>query len=409
MFDCIDIHCHPSLKHYLFDTAISDDTDPPDDDTVLDFPRMKYLYASLPKMNRGHVSMAWVSHYVPEADLVHEAKVLPGLKELLIHLLHGTLAKFEDTADPDAVTRQTLRLIESFTEHAKANGAECPKNLGEMRDARKTNKPVLLHALEGGHHLGRKRLHDGKPDSKAYLDALESFFELGVCSMTLGHFFENDCVSPVNGLPPDVINALHYPKTFTDNGLSKIGEEIVRWMLEQGMIVDLIHCSPKAREAVYAINRERATPRPLVFSHTGVREIFERHAADEHFSDSALNPSDPDLKEIARCDGTIGVILNMYWLRGKDEADLLGGLIKDPGLIYFVETVKHIAKETGSYRHISIGSDHDGFTNVLDDAPDSSFMPTVAQALLDAKIPWSGVEQIMSLNALRVLETGWGK
>lgn len=407
MSSFIDIHCHPTLKHYLFGTAITSTASPADDVEVTDFLALKNLSVSLPRMEKGNVGLIWASHYLPERALIDKANINSIIRNLLLSFLENSLKKFENNSTPEAPYQQTTKAIVEFTKHVTGAGAAIPKNLSEMKSSLAANKKVFLHALEGAHHLGRNRIKGGKPDVDGYLDALNTFGDLGVCSMTLGHFFPNDCVAPINGLPPHVVELLHYPTTFPDTGLSDVGTHVVNWMLEHGMVIDLTHSSPRARKAVYEINKSRVKPRPLTFTHAGAEKVFKAFAAPEHQSDSHMNPTNDELLEIKNCNGVIGIILNMYWLCGNEEPNQFLGLIPDPGLSFVVTTVKHIHDVTGSYENIAIGSDFDGFADPIDDAPDASDMPKVAQALNDAGIPAGDVDKIMSQNALRVLEEGW--
>lgn len=226
--------------------------------------------------------------------------------------------------------------------------------------------------------------------------------------ITLGHFFENDIVSPIDGFPPGMKKLISCnPPPNSRPGLSVIGEAVVRSMLDLGMIVDLTHSTPDARTRVFDIlsevNGKREAKgkkkRPVVFSHVGVRGIFN----------APMNPSDGEILNVKECNGVIGIIFMNYWLSGKEENDFLG-LIgeRDPGSEYIYRTVEHIHRVTGSYDNVAIGTDFDGFTDPPDDLQDISKFPVLRSFLLKKGLKQKDVNKIMGDNILRVLQDGWG-
>ena len=411
MSHTIDIHCHPTIKVWLFDKTLRDTAKPPDDTELFDISNIDNVYVTIPRMEKGNVSMVWASYYLPESNLLNLAKVAPFIKSIVINAFKKQVSRLENTAFPETPFEQTKQMINKFEQEVLRNGGSCPRSKAEMHDALNSNKKVFLQSMEGSHHLGRGyKKSNGQPDIEKYINNLECLFERGICSITLAHFFPNDLVSVVNGLPPNVISLLNFPTVFPDDGLTEVGEEAVRWMLEQGIIIDLIHSSPKARLQVIEINKQNQYKRPMVFSHCGTAEVFKAHAEQKHYNDYKLNPSNEEILAIKECNGIIGLIFDLYWLRGKEEANAILGLIPDAkGIPYIIETVRQIHNVTGSYDNIAIGTDFDGFTDVIDDAPDISYLPNFRDALVKEGIQVSDIDKIMGLNALRVIEDGWGK
>ena len=84
MSHCIDIHCHPSLKVWLFDKSLRDTAKPPDDTELFDILNIDNVYVTIPRMEEGNVSMVWASYYLPENKLIKSAKVSPFIKSLII-------------------------------------------------------------------------------------------------------------------------------------------------------------------------------------------------------------------------------------------------------------------------------------------------------------------------------------
>lgn len=411
MSHCIDIHCHPSLKVWLFDKSLRDTAKPPDDTELFDILNIDNVYVTIPRMEEGNVSMVWASYYLPENKLIKSAKVSPFIKSLIIKGFKKQVKRLENNKTPGTPFSQTKKMINKFQQEVLRSGGICPCSKSEMKNALSTNKRVFLQSMEGAHHLGTGyKISNGKPDIEKYIHNIEYLFNKGICSITLAHFFPNDLVSVVNGLPPNVTSLLNYPVSFPENGLSLVGQEVVKWMLEKGIIVDLIHSSPKTRKEIIGINKKANTKRPLVFSHCGTAEVFKAHAEKKHYKDYKLNPSNDEILAIKDCCGIIGLIFDLYWLRGKEEDNSIFGLIPDDkGITYLIETVRQIHRITGSYDNIAIGTDFDGFTDVIDDAPDISYLPKFRDALVKEGISLNNVDKIMGENVLRVLEEGWGK
>ena len=99
-----------------------------------------------------------------------------------------------------------------------------------------------------------------------------------------------------------------------------------------------------------------------------------------------------------------------YWL-GHLEADPVN-LEADPvnldaGLGNIWLTAKYIHDVTGSWDHVMLGTDFDGFTDPPNDLRDSSQMPRVTEMLLRKGVSEEDVKKIIGGNAQRVLDLGW--
>ena len=169
-----------------------------------------------------------------------------------------------------------------------------------------------------------------------------------------------------------------------DKGLGPIGPAVIEEMLRIGMIIDLTHCTPKARREIYDLC---GTRRPLMFSHVGVQPL----------ADDPMSPTEDEIRHIADTGGVIAVIFMNYWLGEHDKKN---------GLDSIVATVKHIA-EIGGIGAVAFGSDFDGFTDPPDDIKDVSQMPRLTSKLLDAGFSETDVEKILGKNMERVLRSGW--
>jgi membrane dipeptidase len=169
-----------------------------------------------------------------------------------------------------------------------------------------------------------------------------------------------------------------------DLGLGPIGPAVIEEMVRLGMVVDLTHCTPKARRQAWEICGSR---RPLIFSHVGVQPL----------ADDPMSPTEDEIRRIAATGGVIAVIFMNSWLgehRSKNGLDAI------------VATIRAITN-LGGIDTVAIGSDFDGFTDPPDDLADISQMPKLTEALLDAGFGDAEIEKILGLNMERVLRDGW--
>jgi membrane dipeptidase len=79
----------------------------------------------------------------------------------------------------------------------------------------------------------------------------------------------------------------------------------------------------------------------------------------------------------------------------------------DDGLDAIWRTVEHVHRVTGSFDHVALGTDFDGFTDPPDDLPDASYLPRVTRYLAERGVSDADLRRILGGNARRVLETGW--
>jgi membrane dipeptidase len=203
--------------------------------------------------------------------------------------------------------------------------------------------------------------------------------------LTLAHFYANEVAAPVVGIPPEMqkLKCFKQPKDL-ELGLGPIGEPVIEEMLRLGMIVDLTHCTAKARREAYEIC---GTRRPLVFSHVGVQPL----------ADDPMSPTEDEIRTIASTGGVIAVIFMNSWLGERGNKN---------GLEAIIATIRQII-EIGGIDSVAIGSDFDGFTDPPDDLKDIAEMPKLTETLLQAGFSGTEIEKILGLNMERVLRDGW--
>ena len=433
----LDIHCHPILKSYLFGTGLNaNQTIGPETDVQ----SVPTLYTSFPRLREGGVFGIISYGYIPERRLKTTSKsfMMHPVWSLIQRVSQKTADKIEGgVGNTKDCFDQTTAMLRDFEQTAVNQGAAFAQEYHDVEQhflAAKQNpqqikhRPLILHALEGGHHLGRftPSNNDKPAQTVEYERRIGELFQMGVAVLTIAHFFDNMLIASGGGLPPDIMAALQYPiQVLSDaRGLSAIGAAVVKKMWELGIVLDLTHCPPAARKEIYHLHTTFGHNRPLIFSHTGVQAKFaegilqskpEHHGYAQH--DAFLLPSDDEIKKIAATDGVIGVICMQYWLKGYPEANtprFFADPIPDYSLDAIIETIQHVCAITGNSLHVSLGTDFDGFTDVPDDIRHAGFVQTIVEKLRTSTlnghpVTEDDIENFAYKNALRVLKLGWGK
>jgi membrane dipeptidase len=394
----VDIHAHPVLKTFLFDYNLYEMHE--NHFPLIEFNPF-YLQVDIPKLLQGGIDVVFSTVYLPERPFIDNSDIMNVSIKILKNFFTSFTDKVEDNSSSNRPFEQTLGIIDQFenkVKEAKSKGysVSIPKNCNELQKSIERGEIAFLHAVEGAHSLGRNH-----PNTSDYIDNLKSLQDKGVCQLTLAHFYPNDVTYQITGIPPTIRKLLGCRNTSNpEKGLTSIGEAVVREMLKIGMLVDLTHSTPLAREKVFEINRSLGdNRRPLVFSHAGVQKLFK----DQSNKDKLYNLDDDEIREIHNCHGVIGLIADNYWVFGEEEK-----LFQyNPVIPKLIETIDNIHDITGTYENIAVGPDYDGFTDTSDDLPDPSEMPNLTRALLSHIKDPAQVKLILGGNALRVLKEGW--
>ncbi len=200
--------------------------------------------------------------------------------------------------------------------------------------------------IEGAHPLELK------------LENLDRLEAAGHRVIGLQHFFDNGLGGSLHGL--------------SGRGLTDFGREVVKEIEARGLVLDLAHSSPQVAWDVLDI-----TDMPLIVSHTGLHS----------FCPVKRNFPDDLMIAIAQTGGTIGM---GYW----DEVAC--DRIEPAGIAAMIKAAIDILGED----HVSLGSDYDG--TVLTGF-DTSELPALTSALLDAGVPEAQIRKVMGENLVRVL------
>jgi membrane dipeptidase len=366
----VDIHAHPSLKVSLFHRVLTS--------------RFRASRAfnpfsvrtDFPKLQQGGVDVLLSTVYAPEKGIVQECRYLRLLRFVMPFKWKSVFARshFQVTTDMlDAMERQVQAATDPVTGKHLAKMVCSVQELDELLTQESDRPIAMIHSIEGAHAL------DGN------LGNLQRLFDRGVAYMTLAHFHENEAVHPVFPYPESV----QLLRCFRGDrnpalGLKPFGKQVIEKMMELGMILDVSHCTPIARQQIYDIVGKRM---PLVASHVGAYEI----------NPSPYNLTDQEIRTIAGGGGVIAVIFMNYWLMPHETKR---------GLNFIARTVKHIVNVAG-VEHVAIGTDFDGFTDPPDDLKDASELPKLTQRLIAEGYSQDEIAKILGGNALRVLREGW--
>lgn len=183
---------------------------------------------------------------------------------------------------------------------------------------------------------------------------LRLFHRLGVRAMTLTWNETNDLAAPA--------------MRKGNKGLTKLGKRVVREMCDIGMAIDVSHLSDAGIDDILDI-----ADRPIFASHSNARAVY----------DHRRSLSDRHIKAIAEQGGVVGVNFYCKQLRGDGDASIAD----------IVAHILHIL-EIGGSDCPAIGSDFNGMVDYLDDMQNSSMLPNLAEALLQAGLCEEQVKKI---------------
>jgi membrane dipeptidase len=368
----VDIHAHPSLKVSLFNRVLtsrfraSRSFDP------------FGVRTDFAKLRQGGVDVLLSTVYAPEKGIVQECRYLRLLRFVLPFKWKSVFARphFQVATEMlDAMERQVQTAINPDTRKPLAKMVFSVRELNDLLEHVEERPIAVIHNVEGAHTL------DGN------LDNLQRLFDRGVAYMTLAHFYGNEAVHPVFPYPESV----QLLRCFRGDrnpalGLEPFGIQVVEKMMELGIILDLAHCTPIARQQIYDIV---GTKMPLIASHVGAYEI----------NPSPYNLTDAEITRIADSGGVVAVIFMNYWLMPHETKR---------GLNFIARTINHLVNVAG-VEHVAIGTDFDGFTDPPDDLKDASELPKLTQRLIAEGYSQDEIAKIWGGNAVRVLREGWRK
>ena len=249
--------------------------------------------------------------------------------------------------------------------------------------------PILIHAIEGGFQLGR--------DPAEVRRNVKVLADLGVAYVTVAHLFFRDVATNAPALPflPDWLYNLVFPQA-KDEGLTALGHQVVDAMVDEGILIDITHMRSQSIRDVMARldSRDPAREIPVMGTHMAYR-----------FGGLEYSFDDETIKAVAARGGVLGCILCKHFITSGlpgVSSSLEGSL---DALCKHIDKIRDLA---GSYDHVAIGSDLDGYIKPALPGLEDMRRMTELQAHLHKRYGATDAEKICNGNALRVLRAEWG-
>lgn len=205
-------------------------------------------------------------------------------------------------------------------------------------------------------------------------EKLKHFYDRGARMMNITWNFKNSLGHPNH---VDVNNGSVSPDT--ENGLTKKGKEIVEYMCELGMVVDVSHASDRSFYDVADIVKG-----PFVASHSNCREICGH----------TRNLTDGMIRVLAEHGGVSGLnYCPSFICDGHPEA-----ITADD----FADHVLHFIK-TGGEDVVGLGTDYDGISSRRLQIKDPSYAPLLWDTLVKRGLTEEQADKVFYKNVKRVL------
>jgi microsomal dipeptidase-like Zn-dependent dipeptidase len=318
------------------------------------------------------------------------AKLRTGRVAVALSVLYEALDEFDIERPFDALPRPSyfkdllvsLERVEAHVRADPAKGAVIAHDPAELQRALDQGRLALVHAVEGGFHLG---------DTPAQIaENVADLGARGVAYVTVAHLFSRGVATNVPALPflPDSVYRALFPEP-DDQGLSELGKAAVDAMARHRIVVDLTHMSE--RSILDTLDRIPAGA-PVMATHIACR-----------FGTLAYNLTDDMIARIAAHNGVMGVILCDHFANEgrKRTANF------EESFAAIRRQIDRIHSVVGSHDHTAIGTDLDGFIKpALAELDDASHLVKLERGL----VQYYGAtvaEKICSANALRVLLGYW--
>ena len=367
-----DIHAHPAMNSFLWDRDL----------------RRHYWTghhfnplascSDFKMLEKGGVKVLWSSLHIPERQYFGCWYIW-----LAAHLFSGGRKLLKRDA------WECLLLMMAKMEEQVGRSGDRFEMAGSNEELDKVvaaGRTAIVHTVEGGYVLG---VGLDEHDLDGRLARVDELGKRGVASLTIAHLFPSDLAGHTEGIPEKQRKSFLCPlrtEVELSRGLTTIGEAVVRRMVEQRIIPDVTHCTPNARSKVYELV---ANEIPVIASHNGVQAM----------NDVPYNLEERDVKAIAASDGVVGVIFMPYWL---DQAN------PGKGLDAIWRTMEKLREWSGgTWKHVAIGTDFDGFTDPPDDCKNASELPLIREMLDGKGLSRDEANAILGGNARRVLRAGW--
>jgi microsomal dipeptidase-like Zn-dependent dipeptidase len=288
----------------------------------------------------------------------------------------------EDSYFADAI--EQMELVEQDVAAHESQFARVATSAAQVGEALSDHKVAVVHCIEGGFHLGASE--------ETVRANVAELARRGVAYITLAHLFWRRVATNSVAVPlPERLYGLVFPQPPYE-GLSELGVAAVEAMLEHGVLVDIAHMSQASLRDTFEIVNDRA---PVIASHGACR-----------FGERNYNLSFETIARIGQSGGVIGI--------SSSDRHMTDGLRRrspetfEQSVATIRSHIKRIRDITGSYDHVAIGSDLDGFIKPMLRGLEHSGRMSALQDALRAEYGEETAEKICSANVLRLLQRHWG-
>jgi microsomal dipeptidase-like Zn-dependent dipeptidase len=324
---------------------------------------------------------------------VTESLMRDGDVGVVLSVLYGPFDEIDLSKDYGAPPAESyfadvvaqLELVEDHV--ARSGEAVIAHTPAELDTHLAGEKPILIHAIEGGFQLGQ--------DAPAISANVRTLANKGVAYVTVAHLFWRDVATNAPALPflPDWLYHLAFPEP--DIGLTPLGRAAVEAMADHGILVDLTHMSARSVADTFALLDEHDPNKtvPVIATHMACRFGGLEYCFD-----------DETIRRVAGRGGVLGCILCEHYI----SSGLKRGVRSyEDSLAVLFKHIDRIREVTGSFDHVAIGSDLDGYIKpALPGLEHMGHMRRFQQSLHE-RYGAAAAEQICNGNALRVLRRAW--
>ncbi len=367
-----DVHAHPAMNAFLWDRDLRKHHW-----TGRTFDPLASL-SDFKMLEQGGVKVLWSALHIPEPNYFQCLLI-----RLAAHLFGGGRALLK--RNPWECLLMMMAGMELQVARA-GDRFEVAHSNAELDRTLAAGKTAIVHTVEGGHVLTAGLAPD---DVDGCLARLNYLAQRGVASLTIAHLFRNDLAGHANAIPAaqqTIPLCPLDPEVDLDRGLTPKGRKVVERMVELGMIPDVTHCSPRSRKEIYGLADREV---PVIASHIGVQSL----------NPEKYNLDRDDVEAIAASGGVVGVIFMPFWLKESHPG---------PGLDAIWETMTVVNEWSGgTWEHVAIGTDFDGFTDPPDDCDSEAQLPEIGKKLKKEGLSPDQVDAVLGGNTRRVLRKGW--
>lgn len=269
------------------------------------------------------------------------------------------------------------------------------RDFAQLTEARKAGKIAMIHAIEGGFHLGNT--------DEAIARNVAKLAKRGLGYVTVAHLFVREVSTNVPALPflSDSLYRRFFPQP-ESVGLWERGQKLIRAMVKHGVLVDLTHMSERGMEETFALLEELDPHRtiPVLITHIGCSLKLGPHDKGYEY-----NVSEKWVRRVAERKGVCGIMYCEHYLRDEQRPKPASRAES------FALIEEHIEKLRGwgGDDVLAIGSDLDGFIKPTLAGLSSARNHRDLSEWLVGKYGPALATKICHGNALRVFESAWGK